>query len=87
VDSRRNYTHHASQIGVISQHSRLFRQALTELRVLYCTNFGDREVRVITNLLSLKSFELRSGNISREGWDTLRQMKQLTNAIILPIPQ
>ena len=55
---------------------------LVELRVAHCTNFGDSEVSLLTNLPALKSLTLYSDGISREGTNVLRNMIGLTNVVV-----
>lgn len=55
---------------------------LVELRVGHCTNFGDRELSLLTNLPALKSLILYADGFSSEGTNVLVTMAGLTNAVI-----
>lgn len=55
---------------------------MVELRVAYCTNFGDREVSMLTNLINLRSLTLYADGFSSEGTNVLRSMTGLTNVAV-----
>ena len=55
---------------------------LVELRVAYCTNFGDRELSLLTNLPALKRLTLYADGFSSEGTNVLHSMTGLTNTVI-----
>jgi hypothetical protein len=55
---------------------------LVELRVGYCTNFGDRELSLLTNLPALKSLTLYADGLSSESTNVLHSMTGLTNASV-----
>lgn len=57
-------------------------QALSELHVTYCTNFGDRQLRLLTNMLHLKSLTIDSGGITEQGTNFLRQLRSLENVVL-----
>jgi hypothetical protein len=59
-------------------------QNLTELRLSYCTNFGDAELCLLTNLSNLRSLYISSDAVSRDGANVLRSIRQLTNVTIRP---
>ena len=63
-------------IGLTNLHN------LVELRVGYCTNFGDSELSLLTNLPALKSLTLYADGFSSEGTNVLRNMTGLTNVAV-----
>ena len=56
-------------------------QDLAELHVTYCTNFGDSQLTVITNLPNLRSIELRADALSGHATNILSGMRTLTNVV------
>jgi len=55
---------------------------LTDLRVVACTNFTDKELNYLTNLVNLRSLVLYYDGISKEGTNVLQTMNGLTNVIV-----
>jgi hypothetical protein len=55
-------------------------QNLAELRVSYATNFGDRELSSLTNLVNLRSLLIEWDAVSQQGTNVLSRMPHLTNA-------
>lgn len=59
-------------------------QGLLELHVSYCTNFGDAELVVLTNLTHLRSISLYATAVSSNAPKIVGQMKGVTNVVIRP---
>ena len=60
-------------------------QSLSELHLLCCTNFGDQELKQLSNLTNLSSLELKYDGFSEQGTNVLRQMHNLTNVWVRPV--
>jgi len=52
---------------------------LTSLRVVGCSNFGDAELRVVTNLAGLKTLVLNGTGVTHRGTNMLKDSLTITN--------
>jgi len=59
-------------------------QNLVQLNVTYCTNFGDRQLSLITNLPNLRSIEVWADALSAHATNLLARMNTLTNIATKP---
>jgi hypothetical protein len=60
---------------------------LERLGLASCTNFGDTELTVVTNLANLRSLKLIANGVTQQGTNVLRGMQGLTNLVFIPTEQ
>lgn len=57
---------------------------LTHLKVVWCSNFGDRELQLVTNLTSLTTLVLVDTGVSPRGTNVIKNSPSITNLYFAP---